>query len=302
MLNVGSGFYCFLSNKNGKMILSNMEMEVVLMEYDIRSRASAMVFLTSVTGYTKDEIISIWEEDAQQDIEIFWGYGQDAVLSEDYRDMNIICFHILGSLDECREIKENGLRNLRYVLAENTILNRLLNKAGIVFDIPQSRLVFGQKVWNIDYNLIKGQLFFPEAQVEIARRINTDCCINAFLAHDNPCDYGDNICRRPEILKDLADLIPEAKSVEKFWRKKSTSYLVTALVHMDQIQLFSFIDYLSPASDSEDVMVLKGMIKLAFDRYYGIGTDDGLIIYMKDDAIIRPEQILTCEKIVIKKS
>lgn len=40
-----------------------------------------------------------------------------------------MAFHIVGFLDECKEIEENGLMDLRKVLSSNTVLSKELKKS-----------------------------------------------------------------------------------------------------------------------------------------------------------------------------
>ena len=47
-----------------------------------------------------------------------------------------MAFHVVGSLDGYRKIKEKGLMNLQAVLSEETTLKKLLERAGVTFDIP----------------------------------------------------------------------------------------------------------------------------------------------------------------------
>lgn len=49
-----------------------------------------------------------------------------------------MAFHVIGSLYGCRESKEKGLMNLQTVLSEKTILEKLLERAGVIFDIQKS--------------------------------------------------------------------------------------------------------------------------------------------------------------------
>jgi len=48
-----------------------------------------------------------------------------------------MAFHVVGSLDERCEIKENGLMNLQNVLSTETIFKKLLEKSGshLIFQI-----------------------------------------------------------------------------------------------------------------------------------------------------------------------
>ena len=51
------------------------------------------------------------------------------------QDVHFVAFHVTGSLDDCQEIKESGIRNLQYVLSHDTMLSSLLRRGDITFDI-----------------------------------------------------------------------------------------------------------------------------------------------------------------------
>ena len=104
-----------------------------------------------------------------------------------------MAFHVLGSLDECREIKANGLMNLQAVLSRDTTLKRLLDKVEITFDIPNKVVSCGGNSYDIDYEKYRNHHFLmgiDEKLNHIARRVYYDFCVNGFMVNDNVYNYG----------------------------------------------------------------------------------------------------------------
>lgn len=75
---------------------------------------------------TPNEYITEFIIESDSDFEVFWNRNYDRIETIDISELKIMAFHILGSLDDCKEIKECGLMNLQMVLSRNTILSELL--------------------------------------------------------------------------------------------------------------------------------------------------------------------------------
>lgn len=73
----------------------------------------------------------------ENNFETFWSRNIERIKSVDISGVRLMAFHVVGSLDERCEIKENGLMNLQNVLSTETILKKLLEKAGshLIFKI-----------------------------------------------------------------------------------------------------------------------------------------------------------------------
>ena len=126
-----------------------------------------------------------------------------------------MAFHIIGALDDCKEIQKKGLMNLQEVLSNDTILNRQLNDVGIKFNIQEKTVNCNGKVYDIDYEQYCGRSSLSETEKklrDIAYRVYYDFCVNGFLLNDNVYDYGTDIHERPEFLMTLGHLFPEAKN------------------------------------------------------------------------------------------
>ena len=102
------------------------------------------------------------------DFEVFWERNIDRIAKVNVHDIKVMAFHVLGSLDQCEEIKKNGLKNLQMVLSENTI-SRLLKKAGIAFDIHEKTVSYNGNLYDIDYEHYSEQHFLTETEEKLDR-------------------------------------------------------------------------------------------------------------------------------------
>jgi hypothetical protein len=253
--------------------------------YDVRTIESAYNFLKDITGFSKQEIKDSYYDIAHEDFNIFYDEISNAIVEEDLNDIKIVCFHILGSLDDCAEIRRIGLRNLQYVLSEKTILRGLLEKEGIIFDIENHQLWYkNQKI-----NLFRNN-DISQTQNEVARRIYKDYCVNVFLANDVPQYYGDDVYKRPEFLKTLSDFLPAAKSINDYWKNHSKSYKLTMMLNPNQISNITFdLDYTEEMHSND---FYKWLIKNAIRRISTQTVKDDMILYIKNNSVIKPSQII----------
>lgn len=65
--------------------------------------------------------------------------------------MEVVAFQVTTCNDECAEIKKNGLRNLQWVLSNDTALCRFLKEHNISFDIESKLMYIGGNAYGVDY-------------------------------------------------------------------------------------------------------------------------------------------------------
>ena len=270
------------------------------MDFDLRTCDAAYYFVLDFIGMTPDEYITERIINCENDFETFWCRNIERIKSVDISGLRLMAFHVVGSLDECREIKDNGLMNLQSVLSKETILKKFLEKAGVTFDIPTKRVKCNGNTYDIDYEKYKGHHFLTridEKLDRVAHRVYYDFCVNGFMANDNVFNYGTNIHERPEFLMTLGELFPQAEKVEDFWRTKAKSYRVDFYATVDQVHRFNFEldEYRDPPYEDwfdldDDMKLKKWMLSHAIDRAH---DDLGMtILYIKDDVIIPANQII----------
>ncbi|MFR2381831.1 hypothetical protein [Thomasclavelia spiroformis] len=275
------------------------------MDYDLRTCQKACDFILEFMNMTSNEYIDEFAIECESDFEKFWERNIDRIKKVDISKLYIIAFHVIGTLDNCKEIKEKGLMNLQEVLSKNTLLCKLLKSYGIEFDITKKTMSHNEMIYNIDYDKYRSKLLLTEKEKNIrnvARRVYYDFCVNGFLFNDNIFDYGTDIHKRPEFLMTLSSLLPEVKKLERYWENNSKSYRIDFYAKIDQIQRFCFaLDELkNPPYEgweklNDEMKIKKWMLLHAIDRSNNVINEDYL--YVKDDVIIPPSQILKISKL-----
>ena len=270
------------------------------MDLDLLNTKSAYEFALWMTDLRADEFTMEYIVNCNRDFDVFWNTIKDRTIDIDVNDIKIVAFHVLGSLDNCSEIKEYGLHNLQYVLSENTVLNRLLKENGIEFDIANRIMVCDNVKYNIDYDHYKNLRFKNkmDKQLEsIAHRIYYDFCVNGFLVCDDVKRYGTDIHERPEFLQTLLEISQNGIDVDCYWRNNHTSYIVTFFAYIDQIHKFQFNLEDNNFEYTEDELwtIKRWMLSLAIDRAYDELNEEYL--YIRDNMYIPPEQIIKIEEL-----
>lgn len=275
------------------------------MEYDLRTCDAAYYFVLNFMGMTPDEFITEYTLNCDNDFEVFWDKNVERIASVDISEMKIMAFHVVGSLDNCREIKENGLMNLQEVLSRDTILKKMLTKTGIAFDISERTVSCNGQTYDIDYDHYRHKHFLYEIDVKldhVAHRVFYDYCVNGFLLNDNVFNYGTDIHKRPEFLMTLGELFPQAQRVDAYWKCNAKSYRIDFYATIEQVHRFNFeLDelrdppYVGWVELNDDMKIKKWMLSHAIDR-----ANDELsmqFLYIKDNYFIPPNQIVSISEL-----
>lgn len=131
----------------------------VCMDFDLRTCDAAYYCVLEFMDMTPDEYITERIINGENDFETFWSRNVERIKSVDISGLRLMAFHVVGSLDGCREIKETGLMNLQTVLTEETTLKKLLERAGVTFDIPNKLVSCQGKNYDIDYEKYRNHHF-----------------------------------------------------------------------------------------------------------------------------------------------
>lgn len=275
------------------------------MNFDLRNCDAAYYFVLEFMDMTSDEYITEYIVNCEKNFEIFWDRNIERIKSVDISGLKIMAFHVVGSLDECQEIKSKGLINLQEVLSSETILKRLLDKVGVVFDISNRTVSYNGTNFDIDYEKYRHRHILTrldEKLKRVAYRVYYDFCVNGFIVNDNVYNYGTYIHERPEFLMTLGELLPQVQKVESCWRSKAKSYRIDFFATVDQVHRFNFEldEFRDPPYegwiDLDDEMKLKKwMLSHAIDRAH---NDLGMtFLYIKDDVIVPPNQIISISEL-----
>ena len=86
--------------------------------YDVTTKDTAIHFLLDSLGFKYyGELWMEYFNNCNQDLDEFWVRNHNRIDPIDINDVRFVAFHVTGSLDDCKEIKATGIRNLQYVLS-----------------------------------------------------------------------------------------------------------------------------------------------------------------------------------------
>lgn len=266
--------------------------------FDVTSSDSAYGFLLETLEMQPSDLIMEYLVECGKDADLFCERNRHLLDKLDLQDVRFVAFHVTGSLDDCQEIKETGIRNLQYVLSHNTMLSRLLKRGDITFDIENRIMCVNGRLFDIDYEHYRGRhLLSPEEERldSIAHRIYYDFCVDGFWVNDDIEGYGTDIHERPEFISKLIRMSPKAEQLDAFWRSKSKPYKIIFYATVDQIHKFTFgleKNY-DPYTKDEEETIKNWMLCMALGQAFDPGGEQ--YIYIRDNEYISPKQIIRCD-------
>lgn len=275
------------------------------MDFDLRTTDSAYSFVLDALGMTGEQFIYEYQIVCKNNYEKLWKKYYKKLEKIDVNKIRIWAFHITGSLDNCRSIKQDGLYNLQHCLSTESMLSKIFRKYGLRFDIDNKIMYFNGISHNVDYRRYcnRCNLYGNEKQLGcIAYRLCEDYCVNGFMCNDDFRSYGFDVHIRPEFILDLVKMFPELSELDLEWRRCSISYKVNFFVYLCQIERnnFDLDEYYDPPYELWDKLddnekVIKWMLGHAIDRAFNELNDTYL--YVRSDLYVPSEQIVDCERI-----
>lgn len=212
-------------------------------EFNVTTPESAYEFAKKFTGFTGHELINAYIIESNSNFDEFWERYHEGFEQLGINEISLVAYHVVGSIDECAEIINEGILNLQTVLSQDTSISRLLKNYGIIFDIHNRIMICDGKEYNIDYysyedifndDCLEGKL------KKIGYRIYYDFCVDGFFYCRDVFRYGTDIHERPEFFRTLVDFSDRAQELDAYWRKNSRSYKVYFKVPLSQIHRFTF--------------------------------------------------------------
>jgi len=272
----------------------------VYLIYDITSPDIAYEWVQQVLGISGKDFIEEYIIKCNKDLDCFMDMHLDMIKEIDINSIEFVAFHVTSNLDQCAEIKQYGIRNLQKVLVEPCELNMFLDKLGFRFDVKNKKMLFNNKVYNIDYESYKDKkqtLTFQEEKLkDIARKIYFDHQVNGFFFSKDIFDYGTRIDKRPEFLLTLSLLNSPLDYLGDKWSERRKGYVVKYKAKLSQFEYYTFYDdvnnYLED-SQIEWMQLKKWMFSYAIDCSFSNLYSD-IYAYMKPVTDILPEQIMEC--------
>ncbi len=197
------------------------------------------------------------------------------------QNLKLVVMHITSSIDDCVDIRKYGIKNLQWVLSNETKLSKFLEKEGIIFDINQGKMFVNDKEYNIKYEQyeeIEYSLTELEEKVEdISYKIYCDYQINGLFCVNSRFNYGTtDIRKHPEFLEALSKILEQEKLVSK-WERYSKGYVIYFEAKVSELEYYSFG---AEVSDDEDYLEIKEyLVYMALERC--VEEDLERYVYMK---------------------
>lgn len=265
------------------------------MIYDIKTPDSACQFVQDFFNVSASEFINQYSNKCQNDFELFWDWNLEYINSTDISKLKYTVFHITSSVDNCNDIRRDGLKNLQAVLSEENRLTSLLSEYGVKIDVQKRELLVGNKTFSIDINKSNLQNQLPEKKIqEIRRRLCREPEVEGYFANTRVKDS--QFHRRPEFLFNLGECLPVLKKAEDYWTKNSKGYIITFLADLNQFAWHTFYRHEDECLDDQQnrLRLKKELISRAIDRSFDSANSFSEIpAYMKTATVIKPEQIIS---------
>ena len=154
------------------------------MYYDITNPDASYYWLHEALQIKQGELIEIFVIKCHNDFDTFYDKYRQVIEKLDIENLEIVAYHVTTCNDECKEIKQYGLRNLQWVLSNNTGICRFLKEHSISFDIKRRLMYVGDACYDVDYekyinlDMISRR---KEQLHKIGHKLYYDFQINAFL-------------------------------------------------------------------------------------------------------------------------
>lgn len=249
------------------------------MNYDISTREKSIETLKMmVKDFEWQELYDTYNE--YSDL----GKAKDEIMKKvqdnifvDFEDLYFVISHITTSANQCKDIKENGLHDLQWVLENNTELRGFLKKYGIVINAKDNCIL-------IDKEEEEKVLKLDEYE-NIYRKINNDPSICGFFGVNNNV-FNTHYDKRPEILYDIAKCLKKC-DIERDWQSSYIPYEVKFKV--------KYLDVEIALEEVIKEVSLDTMKKQLLSCALNVFLEDikGYVAVLKKDVCIPPQNILS---------
>lgn len=98
------------------------------MYYDITNPDVAYYWLHKALHIKRDEFIETYIIECHNDFDTFYEKYHSIIEKIDVENLEIVAFQVTSNSNDCADIKKYGLRNLQWVLSNDTELNRFLDE------------------------------------------------------------------------------------------------------------------------------------------------------------------------------
>ena len=266
--------------------------------YDVTNPDAAYEWVYSILDIKQGGLIEDYVLQCSSDFEKFFEEHIDKIKEIDINKLELVAIHVTSNNDNCLAIRNQGLKNLKVVLSEDTELSRFLLGEQIAFDINQKKMFIQGSEYEIDYQkyLRMGEKTKQQEELEsIARKIYYDYQVNGFFFNKDIFDYGTGIHKHPEFLLTLSALGKEVHSVVDKWDECNEGYVIKYKSQIKDFEYYTFyysIDEYLKDSKNGWIQLKKLLLSRAIDSCFS-NLESEIFAYMKP-GIIEPERIIEC--------
>ncbi|MDD3186267.1 MAG: hypothetical protein PHC41_14830 [Lachnospiraceae bacterium] len=266
------------------------------MYYDITTPDMAYDWIYDTLQIKQGRFIEDFILKCNKDIDSFCEMYKKQIQKINIEKLEIVAFHVTSNKDRCVSIRKNGIRNLQWVLSNETEMRYLLAENGILFYIDQQKMCANSQEYDIGYAKYKGKNHATDTAENlewIAHKIYYDYQINAFFFCEDISKYS-TVCKMPEFLYTLSNLSDDAQKVADQWIEDRKPYVIKYKANFKDFAYYTFYDNEMDYQYDEinNYKFLKKILILrAIDGMNGELADD-VFAYMKPETYIPPEDIL----------
>jgi hypothetical protein len=259
------------------------------MVFDMTSPEAALASLAELTYVSDSEIQRFLDESIVRDN----GYMDGRRVSYEnfcdtvgrsfdeinLHDIKVAALHYSSNDDNCNSLKTIGLRDLQYVLENETPLSNFLAEKGFRFNIQKKTMAFNGKDYNITYN--PGSSRHESPVNPIAYKIYHDYSTSAFVYVKDVTRYLGHVHLRPEFLYNIQSLDRRLNDLSREWVSRCKYYEVK---------------FASPINTMDDCMFEnRHLIEWLIESALLIAGDmtDEQFFYVKRGCHIEPDNIIS---------
>lgn len=264
--------------------------------YDITNPDISFDWLHEVLHMKQGGLIDEYCLECHNDFDRFYEKFLPEINEIDIESLEIVAFQVTSNDNGCADIKKHGLRNLQWVLSNETSLSRFLKQRGISFDIGKKLMHILGKEYDVDYEKYKDLDCITRRNGclhKIGHKLFYDFQINAFLFCKDIYDYA-TVHEAPEFLLTLSSLNDQTREIDTAWKKMSTPYVIKFKANLKDFAYFTFYDREEEYyTDQQNhwYKLRRKLVSRAVESAFSESASE-IFAYMKPTTFISPDNIL----------
>jgi hypothetical protein len=265
--------------------------------FDITDPDAAYEWVLSVLGIEGGRFIEEFVINCSNDFDKFFDTYKNKIEAIDINKLELVAIHVTSNNNNCDDIKNNGIKNLKKALSEKTELKDFLISQGIIFDIENKEMFIDEVKYDITYkeNIKSENISNLEKKLNrIAHKIYHDYQVNGFFFNKDIYDYGTGIHMHPEFLVTISDFNKKTKGLADKWDKFNEGYVIKYKALISKFAYFTFYgdtnEYLDDYHNNW-IRLKYWLLSHAVSCWFS-DISSQVFAYMKPHGVILPERIL----------